>query len=316
MPLTFASQPGFFDIGSAVQAAHQYVADELLLKINHISKLGALRPEFIFMGFYKDGDTVTPPQSPADAYTYDPSEVQYIAELASTRAPGAGFVSGQSNVPAISGSQPANLYYFFFDVPDVFSAATPSDVGKVKTLVSYYKPGGQETVTNDGMVKVYALCQRGQGRLTLAAQPSFTDLSDGLLQPNLPVTDTVIQAMVANAKLAAVRCESIYMGYYENGNTVGVPTSPADGYTYLQSEVLYIASLRSTRAAAPGFIPGQAAPPLLAAGQAGSPIVFASDVDDSTGLVTSAVFYDKGGSNDGLMKVYALCQRQSVNVAD
>jgi hypothetical protein len=72
----------------------------------------------------------------------------------SNRAPAPGFVPGQAAPPAQSSSQPAPLYNFpgGWDINDA--------TGVVSLRTSYYTPGGAETVTNDGIIKVYAVCLR------------------------------------------------------------------------------------------------------------------------------------------------------------
>jgi hypothetical protein len=150
--MTLSSQPDFFDLADSAFAVDQPVTDDLLVKLNHNAKFGAVRCEYIYMGYYKHGDTVPAPVSPVDGYAYSRGELLFDFRLVSTRAAGSGFVSGQATPPPIASSQPANLYYFVSDVDDA--------TGNVSITVSYYKQGGSETVTNDGIVKVFAVCQR------------------------------------------------------------------------------------------------------------------------------------------------------------
>jgi len=150
--LRISSVPGFADLADANIAANQVLTDDSMVKISQNAKFSAIRLERIFMGFYKHGDTVGTPISPVDGYPYAQAEVLYDFVLYSTRAPGAGFVSGQATPPAVSPTQPANLYWYTADINDA--------TGIVTLGVSYYKQGGAETITTDGIVKVYALCQR------------------------------------------------------------------------------------------------------------------------------------------------------------
>ncbi len=150
--LTFSAIPGFADLADTLLGADKTVTDDVVLKLSQNAKFGAVRCEMIYMGYYKHGDVVPVPASPVDGYVYVRAELLYDFRLYSTRAPGAGFVSGQATPPAISASQPANLYYFLNDIDD--------STGLVTSIVSYYRQGGAETVSNDGIVKVYAICQR------------------------------------------------------------------------------------------------------------------------------------------------------------
>src|SRR4051794_17310138 len=110
--------PGFTDLDEATIAAEEVLTDDALVKICQNAKFAAVRCERIFMGFYKNGDTVGLPVSPVDGYTYRQDEVLYDWSLYSTRAPGTGFVSGQADPPAISSTQPANLYWVKVDIDD------------------------------------------------------------------------------------------------------------------------------------------------------------------------------------------------------
>jgi hypothetical protein len=151
--MTLASQPDFVDVPDASFAVDEPVTDDLLVKVNNNAKFGAVRCEYIYMGFYVNGDTVGTPVSPVDGYAYSREEILYLFTLCSTRSPGTGFVSGQASPPnSINGSQAANLLYFLCDIDDAS--------GNVSIETHYYKQGGAETFDNQGFVKVYALCQR------------------------------------------------------------------------------------------------------------------------------------------------------------
>lgn len=148
----FAAIPGVVDLPGANIAAHQVLTDDTLVKIVQNAKWACVRPEFIFMGFYKHGDTIPLPISPVDGYQYSQSEITYDFELYTTRGPNTDFVSGQATEPSQSITQPANLYWTYFDVDD--------STGQVYSQVSYYTPGGSESITNDGIIRVTAACQR------------------------------------------------------------------------------------------------------------------------------------------------------------
>jgi len=150
--LTLASIPGFFDIADSALAAGQPVTDDSLLKISHNAKFAAVRGKIIYMGFYHHGDTVPTPTDPDDGYAYARAECQFLWMIYSNRAPGAGFIPGQQVPPAQSSSQTGPLYNFpgGWDVNDA--------TGAVTCRTSYWT--GTETVTNDGIIKVYAACQR------------------------------------------------------------------------------------------------------------------------------------------------------------
>lgn len=161
-------------------------------------------------------------------------------------------------------------------------------------------------------------------QLTITAIPGFFDLADSTLAAGQPVTDDVMLKISHNAKFSAVRTEIMFMGFYANGNTIPLPTSPVDGYTYTRAEVQYFWMIYSNRSPASGFVAGQASPPAQASSQPqAAPYNFPGgwDIDDATGVVTlRTTYYTAGGSEvvtaDGIIKVYAICSRLSVSSAN
>lgn len=151
--LTISTQPGFFDLADSTIAGGQPLTDDSLQKISHNAKFGAVRHERIFMGFYANGNVVPAPISPVDSYQYSYSEISFQFSVACTRAPAPGFVPGQATFPAIANTNagPGSLYRLTYDVNDAN--------GAVLCLASYWT-GSTETPTTDGIVKVYAHCQR------------------------------------------------------------------------------------------------------------------------------------------------------------
>lgn len=154
-------------------------------------------------------------------------------------------------------------------------------------------------------------------QLLISEQPGFFDIADSVMVGGQPLTDDTMTKISHNAKFGVVRCEIIYMGYYANGNTVAPPASPVDGYQYSAAECIFHGQLVSSRAPAPGFVPGQAAFPAIANTNAGAGTLYAwyYDVNDANGQVTIFTAYWDGSNEtnttDGLVKVYAICQRSS-----
>jgi hypothetical protein len=152
--LTLASIPGFTDIDDAVLAANQPLTDDDMVKISQNAKFAAVRPEIISMGWYRHNDAVGLPSSPVDGYVYSREEILLEIVGFFSRTPGAGFVVGQLTRPPLGpgNAGPGNMYYFGCDVNDAD--------GVVAIYTSYYIEGGAETPTNDGVVKVRAVCIR------------------------------------------------------------------------------------------------------------------------------------------------------------
>lgn len=159
-------------------------------------------------------------------------------------------------------------------------------------------------------------------QLILAEIPGVVDLPDSTIAADQPLTDYSIQKISNNAKFGAVRCEIIFMGFYHHGDTVLTPISPVDGYAYARGEVQYLWTMYSNRAPGAGFVAGQQAPPSQASAQTERLYNFPGpwDINDATGLVSLRTTYWNGSTetvtNDGIIKVYAMCQRLSVNAAN
>jgi hypothetical protein len=149
---------GFIDIPDAALSAHQVITDDDLVKISENANFAVVRCEIIFMGFYKHGDEIAAPASPIDGYQYSLSEICFDWTIYSTRGTDSNiFVSGQADAPGIgtglSLQQDANLYYWVADIND--------STGQVTLLVSTFAQGKKsEIVSNDGVLKVHAICQR------------------------------------------------------------------------------------------------------------------------------------------------------------
>ena len=160
------------------------------------------------------------------------------------------------------------------------------------------------------------------GGLNLSAIPGFFDLDDGAIAAGQPATDDSMLKISYNAKFGAVRSKLIFMGFYANGNTVAPPIDPDDGYVYSAAECQFVWSIYSNRAPAPGFAPGQTSAPAQSTSQLGQLYNFPGgwDINDATGVVTLRTTYWQGGTelvtSDGIIKVYAVCLRLSLNTAN
>ncbi len=155
--LTFASIPGFFDLGDSTIVGGQPLTDDAISKISHNAKFAAVRVEPFYMGFYRNGDVVPTPVSPVDGYAYARVECLFFLIHASSAAPAAGFVAGQANFPALiaqssgTGALIASPYRMFIESST--STGTPGQI----TLSNYWT-GNAEIF--EGTVAVYCLAMR------------------------------------------------------------------------------------------------------------------------------------------------------------
>jgi hypothetical protein len=158
-------------------------------------------------------------------------------------------------------------------------------------------------------------------QLTLSSIPGFFDIADTVLTGNQPLTDDSLLKMSQNAKFAAVRPEVIFMGFYQPGDTVPTPQSPVDGYAYARVECMFIPLFASSRSPAAGFVSGQQSFPVLSSTDSGQgnliSVPYQLDVNDATGRVTCQTYWSASGvESQGLVKVYCIAMRSSVNVSN
>lgn len=156
-------------------------------------------------------------------------------------------------------------------------------------------------------------------QMLMSEIPGFFDLADSAIAGGQPLTDYALAKISHNAKFGAVRCEILLMGYYANDDTVQPPVSPVDGYQYGYPECFFLWMRYSNRAPQPGYTPGEAAPPAQSNSQADVIYNYGPwDINDANGRVSLHTTYWHNGqeivTNDGIVKVFAICQRLSVNL--
>ncbi|HZT71508.1 MAG TPA: hypothetical protein VFC10_17405 [Terriglobia bacterium] len=159
------------------------------------------------------------------------------------------------------------------------------------------------------------------GQMTFATVPGFVDLPDSVLQADQPLTDYDLTKINNNAKFAAVRPEVFY-GWYKNGETVIIPTSPVDGYVYARQELEYEVAAWCSRSPAGGAATnGALVKPARANTNDAPGTLFLMDFwveeknEASPGLVHCEVHYWDNGTeyptNGGFVKVRTIATRLS-----
>lgn len=148
--------------------------------------------------------------------------------------------------------------------------------------------------------------------LTLSAQPGFTDIADATFNTGAAITAANVKALNADAKFGAVRNEQFW-GYYKHGETVALPTSPADGYVYSRAELFYTFTLFWTGAPPGTALNGTQTTPTRGSTSGGGTLLqMGFDVDNATGVVSCEVDYFSGtqhNTSDGILKVTVHAQR-------
>jgi hypothetical protein len=155
-------------------------------------------------------------------------------------------------------------------------------------------------------------------QLTWATIPGAVDLPDSNLAADQPVTDYSLQKISNNAKFAAVRSETFY-GWYKDGETVLIPTSPVDGYVYVRAELEYDIAAMSTQRPV-GATNGTQAKPARINGNSAAGTVFMFDFwveeknEANPGRVHCDIsFYQsiETLTHDGFVKVRTIATRLS-----
>lgn len=140
--------------------------------------------------------------------------------------------------------------------------------------------------------------------LSLLSIPGWADVPDVALAAENPALAINLNRISLNAALGMVRPEVFY-AVYKHGQTVGLPQSIVDGYTYKRSELSYVWAVQSTLNQSSGWITGP------------DSLWYAEwIVDQATGNVESVEYYRRSGShdqaqqsNDGALGVWTIGQR-------
>jgi hypothetical protein len=150
--LTLISQPGFSEVPESAFDAGNPATAANLKALNAAAKFAAVRNEE-FWGFYKHGETVLLPVSPADGYLYERAELRYSWSVWWTGAAPGSALNGTQATPSRGATGGAgHMLQIGFDV----NQAT----GVVTCDVSYHKDGGAQMDTHDGILMVVTHAKR------------------------------------------------------------------------------------------------------------------------------------------------------------
>jgi hypothetical protein len=274
-----------------------------------------VRPE-IFVGTYQNGAQIPEMISPVDGYQYSYDEQTYVFTPNTTFAAGNYGANGQQSEgwPSAAGI----LFYCWWDVEQ----STDPKPGQVTCIEYYHQDGNvQATATNDGLLTVMVICQRAQTGIVMSQPASVFTVDTTLEGEGLPVTQSMMQALIATSKFAAVKAEVFYMGEFTNGTQVPNPVSPADGYQYSFEECHFLSSWKWTTQ------PNVFQTPPAATANGGNADGGWSQLNElqasvsATGAVSCAVFFQNhgvidpsqpsnGGVTYGRLRVFAFCSRR------
>jgi hypothetical protein len=145
--------------------------------------------------------------------------------------------------------------------------------------------------------------------IVLTQIPGFADIPDRTLNAEQVALASTLARMASNAAfgMCALEC---FVGLYHDGDTVSLPTSSFDGYTYSAEELTYLWTIQSSANPSTNWITG---PDTL--------WFCAWKVDQTTGLVSCLENYRRSGShyqgtqsNDGTLCVFTIAQRQKTTL--
>ena len=155
--LTMAAQPTFADIPDSDMVGGQIPTVGLLQQLNNNAKFGIVATEAFWLGYYEDGNTLAPPTSPVDGYQYANHETLFIPVWVSSRkADSLTFSPGQKTWPSLAGD--AWSGYIVASPYECYVNQYKSPYGQL-TATMY---GGDNGVTDQGIVSMYAICSRQQ----------------------------------------------------------------------------------------------------------------------------------------------------------
>ncbi len=154
MSLALSESPGFAEIPSATFDDGNPVSAETAKALNANAAFAAVRNEQ-FWGFYKHGETVQLPASPADGYAYAREELLYSWSVYWTAGAPAGALNGTQSLPNRGATGGAG------HLLQTGAFVNPVS-GDVTIDTSYHKDGGSQGDTNDGILLVITHAQRNR----------------------------------------------------------------------------------------------------------------------------------------------------------
>lgn len=295
MGLVLSQQPGYSDLQDSVLVAGSPVLGINVAKAYTNAAFGKMRVE-VFQNHYKNGDTVPLPVSDVDGYAYSRDELIYVWAVESSANLTSGWISGADS-----------LWYCGWLVDQ--STGLVSCDEWYRRSGSHYNPDH----TNDGVLRVFTIAQRLKADIVMSTSPTYSAITAAWIAQDKAFQQQLAQGLNDDAKFSVVNQEVFYLGEYYNGQTVTLPTSPADGYTYSAAECKFQHSWRWTAL-------GNASKmtePLVSLGQLGpmqASVNGSGVVSTNVGYITDGIL---GGtsitnmSTHGRVAVFAFCTRSA-----
>jgi hypothetical protein len=282
--------PGFSDLPDSVLEADDPAFALHVGEIAFNATFGMVRCE-VFACPCKHGAIVALPRSCWDGYQYSREELTYIWTVQNSVDPSTNWISG-----------PDSMWFSNWNVNQL--------TGEVFSEEWYERSSAADSrlaaKSKDGLLMVFTIAQRQKTNLILASPASCPAIDESTIATDKPVTQDLMQKLNQRAKFSCVNSEVFYLGEYTDGQTVTLPVSRADGYSYSAAECKFTHAWRWTAAGAnysqpPGNLE-QAAP-------------FQASIS-SSGVVSISVTFSTNGGEDlitpvgyGRIAAFAFCTR-------
>jgi hypothetical protein len=151
MSLTLSGQPGFTELADSTFDAGNALTASNMKSLNADAKFAAVRNEQ-FWGYYKDGETVVLPVSPADGYIYSNAELVFTWSVYWSGS-ATGALNGTQTTPSRGATGGGGTLLQSGYLVD-------QTTGVVACNASYFS--GAQHDTNDGILLVMTHAQRSR----------------------------------------------------------------------------------------------------------------------------------------------------------
>jgi hypothetical protein len=221
--LILADEAEFSAIDEADIDVDKPFTQSLTQALNHNAKLSGVAEEVIYCGEFVDGDQVPEPTSPADSHAYTYAECQFFICWRWT-ALGSTYTQPDKSLGQLGPFK-----------------ASIDGTGNITIEVNFVgDDGNTNPAAGFGRVAVFAFCTRSAVPATAPLADDFTEQTYSTFFPGKPLKASTVLAIKKNADEALFTPEFFGPTDYGNGDTVPLPVSTRDGYTYARAELQYL----------------------------------------------------------------------------
>jgi hypothetical protein len=220
-----AVTPTYTAVSAADIATDKPWKESLAQGLNANAKFCVTNSEIFYCGEYTNGQQIplSAVISPADGYAYSYAETSFLAFWRWT-------TSGATL------TQPPETYAQLGPF-----ACSIDATGHVSTYVEAIDNDGADHVaTNYGRIMAIAFCQRSATPATATLANSFSEIDGAFFVPGGTLRASNVLKIKKNIDEAVLTPEFFGVTEYKDGDTIPLPVSSVDGYTYSRDELTYI----------------------------------------------------------------------------